>query len=306
MKSKQAKELVNYLSKARKISSALNLNRIIDRLEESARGPHGNFNTFEFSFVYPENNIRLLHINFYKSHTPIKLSAALKFRMDSLMDIFKYANHRLKLKYDLETLRDTFLLAEDILCPIQFGCEVNMSAAPIMKEYFSVIDSEDCLHLLKKVCLLLGLNFQKLEKEFVSALPLDTIGIDFLPNGRRNLKIYPYYQQPFNLSDIRKAYQRYRSSNDQFLEPFMAWIRQIPLRHIGFLCRVSKDSEIDSVKIWTRMEKSIPCDLLPPCKSLKSDRLQNWLNDSKNIIKSFELMISYLTLENNNLGIYFR
>ena len=306
MESKQAKKLVNFLSNKNKVCQSLNLHMIINRLDMGIYRPCSNFNTFEFSFISPGNTIRLLHINFYKSRTLPELSEALKYRMDSIMGIFEFANQKLGSKYDLKILRDAFLLAQDVLCPVQFGCEVDGSAAPIMKEYFSVIDNKDCGYLIKEISILLGINFQKLEKEFISARPLDTIGIDFLSNGRCNLKIYPYYQQPFNLSDIRKAYQRYRSSNDQFLEPFMAWIRQIPLRHIGFLCRVSKDSEIDSVKIWTRMEKSIPCDLLPPCKSLKSDRLQNWLNDSKNIIKSFELMISYLTLENNNLGIYFR
>ncbi|MEK6727167.1 MAG: hypothetical protein AABY28_00640 [Candidatus Omnitrophota bacterium] len=307
MKTKQAGKLVISLSEEWKVNSFLNLNKITKELGGSICRDYSDFNTFEFTLVSFEKTVRFLHLNFYKQDVSRdKIKILRERRVKSIVSIVKYLNKNPGLKYNFEILRGLASIIDDTSWPIQFGYEAGRDKSPVIKVYISIVGSNsNGAYFLKKLCALLGLKWEGLKSIF-SRSDIDAIGIDLLHNGCHRLKIYTYFRPPFNLLNIRKIYKKYREDRDEYLDLYLGGIENMPLRHVGLLYRISKDSFIESVKIWARLEKPIPFKLLQPIMKSAPARLNRWLISASDIIKSGGGRVSYLTLENKKIGVYFR
>ena len=301
---KQAKRLTDFLLRKWRMQPYLNLNIFLDRLWEGIAQPiYRNTNTFEFSLVSFEKKLRFLHIYFYDSSLSLDLIKVLRRkRIESIINIIKYTNHNLKLKYNLRILSDIIHLDNNALHPIQFGCEINKNNVPVIKVYFSHIGNSANRHyLLREIYDFLGFK-QKMIKEYFLSKEIDAIGFDFFHNGNYKVKFYPFNQPPFDIKKIKKTYYKYQSNNDKYLNSYFTLIKKLPLRHLGFLYRISEDfNNINSAKIWARLQEPIFLS-----KDLKVKSLIEWWNYSRDIIEYAAGKISYLTLENEKLGVYFR
>jgi len=298
MRGAQVQNLILSLTKKWDIYSSLDLNKITKMLwSSSLGGSSGGLNTFESSLVSSEKAIRLLHLNFYKPGLPYnKIRALRKKRIASITSIISYANKESGFKFNLNILKGLTSSIDNTSWPVQFGYTLKKNKPPVIKIYLSVIsDNAQCGYLMEKLCALLGLSWRKLKNNFLDT-QFDAIGIDFLHNGCCRLKIYTILRPAFNLSDIPRAY----------LGPYLAVIGKIPLRHIGFLYRIDKTSRIESVKIWARLKKPTPFKSLQPIMKPVPARLNSWLISTGAIIEGISAGVSYLTLENKEIGVYFR
>ncbi|MCX5696214.1 MAG: hypothetical protein NTW18_06145 [Candidatus Omnitrophica bacterium] len=308
MQGAQVQNLILSLTKKWDIYSSLDLNKITKMLwSSSLGGSSGGLNTFESSLVSSERAIRLLHLNFYKPGLPYnKIRVLRKKRIESIASIISYVNKESGFRFNLNILKDLTSSMDDTSWPVQFGYTLKKNKPPVMKIYLSVIsDNAQCGYLMERLCALLGLSWLKLKNNFLDT-QFDAIGIDFLHNGCCRLKIYTILRPAFNLSDIPRAYRKYQNSKDIYLGHYLAVIGKIPLRHIGFLYRIDKTSRIESVKIWARLKKPTPFKSLQPIMKPVPARLNSWLISTGAIIEGISAGVSYLTLENKEIGVYFR
>ena len=306
MKIEQARKLVILLSKEWKIDPFFSLNKITNELNGSICQPYSDFNTFEFPLVSFEKSVKFLHLNFYKpdvSYDKVKILGEKRTR--AITSILKYINKKSGFKYNFWILKCVASVIKDTSWPVQFGYEACKDKPPVIKIYISVARNNSNSCFLKKLCDVSGFRWRKLEKIF-SRNRIDSVGFDLLHNGLHRLKIYTYFEPPFDLLNMRKIYKEYNKSQDKYLDSYLKWIKNMPLRHVGLLYRISEDSSVGSVKIWARLEKPAPFKLLRPIIKPAPARLSRWLISACDIIKSARAKVAYLTLENGKIGVYFR
>ena len=182
---------------------------------------------------------------------------------------------------------------------VQFGIDLAQSKIERVKIYFTSPDGANLQRkkvqeLIKKLSCVLNLKANKLERIFKNR-DFDTVGIDFLPGGECFLKIYPLICKGLPVpKEAGKIYQSVLSA-----------LRNIPVKETGMLYRISPSSEIVSTKLWVRLKEGVNHKKLNILKqNFPQEKL--WLKESFKIIKDVEAKISYLALENRNIGIYFR
>ena len=304
----QSKTLIKFLRDRWRISSAFDLDDLIEELESSVSIPFSYFNTFEFSLNSSEKMIRPLHLNFYKANLSLKIIDKLRIkRVNAIRRIAKGANQLPKRKwtYNKDIISHLYRLTRNTPWPIQFGCSIGQNDAPVLKIYISITDdSVSCEEKLRELCHILELEWGKLESVFHNER-YDAAGIDLTPNGHCALKIYTYYVPPFDYAHIKQIYQKYQRHESAILDQYLTWIKQIPLRHIGFLYRISADSSISAIKIWARLKRPTPYTHLPVL-SLTKKELTDWWKGIQQYLNKVNGGISYVILEDQSVGVYFR
>lgn len=308
MNSHQSKVLIKYLFERWGASSSLDLDNLIDELDNSVSVSLSRFNTFEFSLNSSKKHIRPLHLNFYPPGAPPGIMSKLRHkRVEAIQRIVSRVNQLSppKWKYSVRIINRLNQLTEKTPWPIQFGCSFDLNNAPIFKVYLSITDdSVSCEEKLRELCRILELEWWKIESVFYN-VKYDAVGVDLSPNGHCALKIYTYYVPPFDHAHIKQIYQKYQRHESAILDQYLTWIKQIPLRHIGFLYRISADSSIGAIKIWARLKKATPLSHLPGL-SLVNMQLADWWEETQLIMNKLNSDISYVVLEDQSLGVYFR
>jgi len=302
----QAGNFIKYLDNKWRIGKALDMGWLLDILYRGAPQSRSCYYTFEFSLVSKDKSLRLLHLNFYNHSTNDLMLDILKKRATSISRIIKYIKSTSGYKYDATIMRRIFTLSSDFLLPVQFGIVLDNKGVQAIKLYLSIVNQNvKQVILFASLCRLLDLKQQRLKRCFTN-MHLDAIGIDFLPDCSFALKIYACQSEPVDLDYIASIYGRQLKRRDKLLRPFMSLIEEISTKEVGFLWRVSGDSQIGSIKIWARLRESIPFAALPHPAMVKGTSLGTWLESAGSIINRVKGRVSYLTLENEKPGIYFR
>lgn len=225
MNARLAKQFVNLAVNKWKNSSAhrLALENIVDFLVEKndISKKYIFDNTFEFSLVENSDNIRMLHLLFWKDKIPPKNKEVfIKSRQEIIIEIFKNINEKFYRKYNIEILKFFFAFNQKRgSYPVQFGLEYNRNLLfTILKVYLSINGN---LFPLKKFCNTFDLNYKILKEKFKDK-KFDAIALDFLSNGKYSFKFYP-------LTNTNK----------------------------GLLYRVDKETKISSVKDWARFSNGL-------------------------------------------------
>ncbi len=313
MNSYQTKQLIKFLAENWSINSTDSLEKIIDLLELGLDKNNSRWNTFEGSLVSFEKKIRLLHLNFYKpSLAPSLIKKAKKRRKDSIINIFTFLNQEFDVEYNKKLLGQVLALNQGISWPLQFGFEKTRKVPPKLKIYFSLVDEKGFIDQrlifdrLKKLCLVFKFSWSGLKDEFKDN-DFDALAVDFLPNGKASLKVYPFYQPPqLYLTEIREIYQNFfKKKKDKYLTDYFSSIENLPMRHIGFLYRFSHSNSA-GLKIWTRFQKNGVSPQKINQFLIGSDKTKQWLKETASLIKKYQARLSYLTLENQKIGLYFR
>lgn len=301
----KSKRLITILTRRWGIKSHLNWSKTFDMIEKDATLSYSSFHTFEFSFKMSDKNVRPLHLNFYKLYVPKSILKELKrIRADIIRQIILNAQNN-ECNYKIAALDKLCSLTGQESWPIQFGCEVNMDGLPLFKIYVSIINEHfKARKIINNLCAFLKLNWPRI-RNTINNQNCDAIGIDLSPQGSCALKIYTFMPPSFFYSNIKIFLRKYKRINDEHLDAYLCWIKEIPLRHVGFLFRISNDSNVNSIKIWARLLKTTrPQDL--PTITFKSRKIKTWWDESSKIIKNAKSGVSYLTFECGEMGVYFR
>ncbi len=311
MDSLQSKALIELLAEKWGISSSLDLDNLIGELDNSVLPPFSISNTYEFSLNASEKTIRPLHLNFYRPGLPSEIINKLRLRrVNAIRRIVKWANHLSpkRWNYNIDIINYLYRLTEKTPWPIQFGCSIDQNDAPVIKVYLSITDNTtsrlSCEEKLRKLCGFLELEWENLEDVFRNDR-YDAVGIDLTPDGRGALKIYTYYVPPFDYTRIKQTFQKYQRDKNVLVDSYLSWIKQMSLRHIGFLYRISADSRVGAIKIWARLEQATPHAHLPVL-SLSNRELSDWWEGVPLILNKATSKMSYVILEEQSLGVYFR
>lgn len=264
----QAKKIINTLSKEWRVKKAKTLLEIVNFLDDNIDRKLSFFNGFEFSFIEGENNIRLLHLNFWKPELLKKESEKiLKKREKNIKKIFRQLIKVFNCKYNLNILKSFFEFnQQNGFWPIQFGLEYQKKIQPKIKVYLSLEERSPKIKRefsLKKFCQQFNLDYKFLSKLFANK-KLETVAIDFLANKGFQFKFYP----------ILKENQ-------------------------GLLYRVNQDSKILSRKTWNRFPNGLTLN------EVEKNFMKLPSLISKIIIEN-NLKIHYLCQENEKKSIYFR
>ena len=307
----QSKTLIKLLAEKWGISSALDLDNLIAELDNSFFSPLSTSNTYEFSLNAFEKTIRPLHLNFYRPSLPLEIINKLRLkRVNAIRRIVRGANHLFskEWKYNTNIINYLYQLANKTPWPIQFGCSINQIDAPVIKVYLSITDNAtsrlSCEETVLELCRFLELEWENFRDVFCNDR-YDAVGVDLMSDGRCALKIYTYYVPPFDYAHIKQTFQKYQRDENVMLDPYLTWIKQMSLRHVGFLYRISADSCIGAIKIWARLEKATLHEHLPVL-SLSKRELCSWWEGIPLILHKVAGKISYVILEEQSLGVYFR
>ncbi len=290
-------------------SPSLNLHRLLDTFEQQDQEFFDTPGLFEFSMNSKTNDLRLLHLRFFDPQKPFEDQKLLcKERFYEIYRLFHFisATHGLLLEDpQIKLLENMFKSVSMTNWPLQFGCSLSESGDLRLKAYVSVIHQNHSTDgVLKSLGQGLNIPWQTLN-ETASHYPLDAIGIDFGPRGAASLKLYPYLSAPFDKHAYGRIVDTFHDAANPLFEPFLSWIKNISLRHIGFLYRITESGTIGSTKIWARLENAVAPSLLPPLEVKEADILK-WWNETQTTLENCKASVSYLTLEHSALGVYFR
>jgi len=259
----QVKRFINLLSKEWEIRNKKFLFEIVDVLNRNTDKKVSFSNKFEFSLIENEPKIRLLYLDFWQLNLPAQIiKKILKKREIVIISIFQKLSQKFNCFYYLSLLKSFFQFNQKSgLWPIQFGLEYKKEP-PKIKIYLSINGQDFPFNFF---CNSFSLKYKILEKK-IGRRKLDAIAIDFLPNGEYIFKFYP-------LDSHRN----------------------------GWLYKVSKNSEILSIKKWQRLVWGLTL------KGMQEKKLNVKLSlFLKNFIAKNNLKISYFCQEGNKKSIYFR
>ncbi|MBU2472770.1 hypothetical protein KKE74_01935 [Patescibacteria group bacterium] len=192
-------------------------------------------NQFEFSLVENKDNLRILHLVFWKDNASKKnIKNILEKRKKNIYQIFKNINQRFHLKYNLDYLEKIFTFNQrHSLYPIQFGLEYNKDLLFLrLKVYLSITNQK---FPLKEFSQYFNLEDGFLKKLFQDK-QYDSIAFDFLKNGDYKFKFYAI------------------SNNN------------------GFLYRINPPAEIVSKKQYVRIPQGILINKIPSKFIFKIDK----------------------------------
>jgi len=164
------------------------LEYIIDFLDSKSFKKDIFDNQFEFSLIENKNNIRLLHLLFWKDSASEKsIRNILKHREESIVNIFKEINSRFHKSFNLDFLENFLKFnRKNGLYPVQFSLEYDKEFLKVLKVYLSVNSKS---FLLKNFSQYFGFKFSFLEKIF-QGKKCDCLAIDFLSDGSYRFKLY--------------------------------------------------------------------------------------------------------------------
>ena len=280
---------------------------IVDTISNSPYKEYMPSSFFEFSLQSCSSGMGLLHLNFYNSGIPKDAVNKIRsHRRNCILEVLSVLNKKFGNKYNVRMVDFIFNLSIGTAWPIHFGMDLGKTYKKI-KIYLSPRPANNGLVLakLERVCDKLGLKTAGIIKMFYSE-DFDALGFDFSDDGRLDFKIYTFYKAPFDIPKMKHIYNQNKERYVPSLDFYFSAIRELPLRHIGFLYRLAKEPIVGSVKAWARFNKCIPVRRLSNILNSKYKSAEKWLGLKRNIIDSTGGRISYLTLENSHLGIYFR
>jgi|GEM_PF-5431343 len=302
----RSKAFVRAVQEKWRLPTPVDLDLVADMLEKGGVSALSDRRAFEFSFVFSEKSIRLLHLIFFKKGPTHLRLEGMRRRVASLRRVFEYVSRRTGCRYDEGLAERAFGWAQEADVPVQFGCVLKRDAALQMKTYLSLFHRNASARKIgRALCDLRGVDWEKIKGEF-SDSGFDAIGIDYFPDGASALKFYVYHPWPCDLASVKKTWERYSGRHKGFLAAFLSWLSCFQIRHIGFLYRVSSPSEIDSVKIWIRLKRPIPHGLPAWPGPLRRSASAGWLYSVNRWVRSFGGAITYLSVEGDRLGLYFR
>lgn len=192
-------------------------------------------NTFEFSLLENSDNIRMLHLLFWKDKISQRNKEIfIKNRQDSIIEIFRYVNKKFHREYDIGILKKLFAFNQKYgPYPVQFGLEYNKDLLfTTLKVYLSITFQKFTLEKFGK---LFGFSRDFLKKIFQNR-QYDSIAIDFLGNGDYKFKFYA-------ISDNQ-----------------------------GFLYRIERPARIISIKNYIKMPGGILLNKIPSAFTFEIDK----------------------------------
>ena len=190
---------------------------------------------FEFSLLENNDNIRMLHLLFWKDKISQRnINIFIKNRQEGIIEIFKNINENFHREYNIEILKFFFAFNQKYcFYPVQFSLEYNRDLLfTILKVYLSITFQK---FPLEKFTKLFGFRYNFLKKIFHNK-QYDAIAIDFLENGDYKFKFYAI-------------------SNNH-----------------GFLYRVERPFKIISIKNYIRIPEGIPLSKIPLVFAFKIDK----------------------------------
>jgi hypothetical protein len=267
MKNEEAKKIIHLLCQKWKIGGQEFLFEIVDFLDKKVNKKISFSNEFEFSLIEGEPKIRLLHLNFWQPDLSIPtIKKILKKKEAIITFIFQKISQKFKSSYNFFILKSLFQFNQkNGLWPIQFGLECQKNFQPKLKIYLSLIERKKERFSLKKFCEHFQLKYQILRKK-IKGRKFDTTAIDFLPQNRVFLKIYPFREKNKGVK--------------------------------GVLWRVSSSSQIGSKKVWQRFPEGVNIE-----KFSDKIKIDSFI---KKFIKENNFKVHYFCLEKNKPSIYFR
>lgn len=156
---------------------------------------------------------------------------------------------------------DTRLLGRLLRCapvsfPVQAAVEILDGRLIKFKLYFSNVLNETpaMLAVIRRVVRILEKPMPRLDV-WSEADGIDCIGVDLLPGGGVEWKLYPLFVGATSLAAFepiaRETFKRYGVS-DSGLTRFLALARRYPAQAFGFLYRIEGDG-VSGVKCWYRL-----------------------------------------------------
>lgn len=264
-------------------------------------------NFFECSSHFLRDKVSILNLNFYDKNTPRSVVLRLKqLRFKNIKNIINIFNKNLKSRFNEKFSEVFFSLSEDTLWPLQFGFDLDEKGGRI-KLYLSLAGNKRNL-VLKNIILLskkLRLDSSKIISAFY-AENFDALGIDLNNDGKCSLKLYTLFNASCDWKKILQNNSLFLMHNHETIDSYIAWINGFKLKHIGFLYRISAKSEIDSVKIWARLNKPYALKSEMCCPKRYAVKVREWFNQVSTLLDVFGVKASYLVSEHNKPGIYFR
>jgi hypothetical protein len=280
---------------------------IVDIISNNPHKEYMSSSFFEFSLESRRSGMGLLHLNFYNSGIPKDTVDKIRnHRYNCVLKILNVLNKKFENKYNIRMADFIFNLSVDTAWPIHFGMDLDKTYKKI-KIYLSQLPADNDLVLTKieRICGKLGLKTAGIIKKFYSE-DFDALGFDFSDDGRLDFKIYTFYKAHFDIPKMKHMYNQNKERHIPSLDFYFSAIEKLPLRHIGFLYRISKEPIVGSVKVWARFNKCISVRRLSNVLNSRYKSAERWLGSKRDMIDSTGGKISYLTLEDSHLGVYFR
>ena len=264
-------------------------------------------NFFECSYHFLREEISFLNLNFYGKSTPRSVELNLRrIRFECIKNVIKNFNKNLRSKFSLKFAELLFYLSEEALWPIQFGFDLDENGGRI-KLYLSFAGDKGRVVINNMIKLIdeIGLDYDKMISAFCQE-NFDALGIDLNKDGGCSLKLYTLFDVPCNWREILRNNGLFLTRNRESIDSYIAWINRFKLKQIGFLYRISKESEIESVKIWSRLSNPYFLKSEMCCSGIYAVNAHEWFNRASILSNTFGVKASYFVLEDNKPGIYFR
>jgi oxygen-independent coproporphyrinogen-3 oxidase len=262
-------------------SNLKTLNLILCRLEVIKK--IGVKPIYEYAITPGQQNFKILNLLFCQEGNITKIYKARKVQ---ILDLFNsLADHG----FNLSVLKKIYNQINKPEFPWQIAFEFSPNKLDKIKLYFSNINrlngnQEEVDQLIREVMNILNIPVKEMNAWHLSGEGLDCLGLDFLPTGQVQLKLYPYFHQqlkpPIINRIIKTEFARFRV-NSQQMKIFLEKINKLEYQDWGFLYRIIETGKIKSVKAWYR---------LSPANNLDYNGFK----------------ISYLTFDEKGQGIYFR
>ncbi len=268
------------------LTSRRALNRII--LEIANQGYSDINGFFEFSTIEGSPNIRFLHLAFPKSESDMMMRGLwIKKRTQIISRIASRAGIRVRFR-EVARLVNISLISG---CPLQIGCE-SQGGDIVIKIYLSVLGS--------KLEQLNAWNFGLRHILEAKDWRIDSLGMNLPGYGNSQGKVYAYRRFPVNDSDAAQLYDRARCIRPPMgkWNGYFSLIGTQKIRHWGPMFRLSSSTNPSSIKLWARFETPVHPELLA--------HLDPGMNDVLGAAFEAGARISYLTLERDKRGVYFR
>lgn len=176
------------------------------------------FHGFECSFVEGSPKLRVLHLEFpgilLNKEMKIKIK---KRREKKISEVIRSMGNYFNVEYDVDLCKKIFEFNDGrVNFPIQIGLEYEENKKPKIKIYLSVNSSDFPLSLFFKI---MNIDKRAVMKGFLENSKFDAVAVDFMPDKKSSLKLYP-----------------------------------LTSRDSGLLVRISETGEIFSKKSWVRFQ----------------------------------------------------
>ncbi len=173
---------------------------------------------FEFSFLEDTEMIRVNHLYFAdmgEKHS----DAVRRERKEKIISVVRTVGQKYSMKFDECSFGNVLAFSDsDDRFPLQFGLEYGRNERLRIKLYFSI---DGLSFPSQSFCDTIGLGYGE-SVEAYAENGFDTVAVDFLPDGKTRLKVYP-----------------------------------LSSRHSGTLLRFSESGVVVSKKVWQRIPEGV-------------------------------------------------